>query len=91
MEWKDQRDAMSPMAFDTCVWRLQAACEALHCIGPCAMIYLAAAVSDYFVPEEEMSEHKIQSSSGDLVLSLRATPKCLSLLKQDWCPQVSTH
>jgi phosphopantothenate-cysteine ligase len=56
---------------------LKAACEALNSVGPRAMVYLAAAVSDYYVPEEEMSEHKIQSSSGDLVLSLRATPKCL--------------
>ena len=66
---------------------LKAACEALQPAGPRAMVYLAAAVSDYFVPETEMAEHKIQSSSGDLVLSLRATPKCLSLLKSAWCPE----
>ena len=65
---------------------LKAACEALRPAGARAMVYLAAAVSDYFVPEAEMAEHKIQSSSGDLVLSLRATPKCLSLLKGAWCP-----
>ena len=51
------------------------------------MIYLAAAVSDYFIPLEEMAEHKIQSGSGDLSLTLRPTPKCLGLLKQQWCPQ----
>lgn len=33
-----------------------------------------------------MAEHKIQSSDGDLTLSLRATPKCLSALKAEWCP-----
>lgn len=66
---------------------LKAACEALQTAGQRAMVYLAAAVSDYFVPAEEMAEHKIQSSSGDLELSLRPTPKCLSLLKQSWCPQ----
>lgn len=33
-----------------------------------------------------MAEHKIQSSEGDLTLSLRATPKCLSALKAEWCP-----
>ena len=66
---------------------LKAACEGMHPAGSRAMIYLAAAVSDYFVPDQEMAEHKIQSSSGDLALTLRPTPKCLSLLKHNWCPQ----
>jgi phosphopantothenoylcysteine synthetase/decarboxylase len=51
-------------------------------------IYLAAAVSDYFVPDAELTEHKIQSASGDdLALTLRPTPKCLRALKAEWAPQ----
>ncbi|KAJ1493050.1 DNA/pantothenate metabolism flavoprotein [Baffinella frigidus] len=61
---------------------------ALQPAGPRAMIYLAAAVSDYFVPDAELAEHKIQSASGDdLCLTLRPTPKCLRALKSEWAPQ----
>ncbi|KAM3505018.1 hypothetical protein MY10362_003204 [Beauveria mimosiformis] len=31
-------------------------------LGPLGLLYLAAAVSDFFVPPERMSEHKIQST-----------------------------
>ncbi|KAE8160804.1 DNA/pantothenate metabolism flavo protein [Aspergillus tamarii] len=31
-------------------------------LGPNALFYLAAAVSDFFIPSDRMSEHKIQSS-----------------------------
>lgn len=30
------------------------------------MFYLAAAVSDFYIPASEMPEHKIQSSEGPL-------------------------
>ncbi|KAF6110808.1 phosphopantothenoylcysteine synthetase [Phyllostomus discolor] len=45
---------------------LQAAAQALNPLGPSAMFYLAAAVSDFYVPVSEMPEHKIQSSGGPL-------------------------
>lgn len=35
----------------------------------------------------QMAEHKIQSSGGALTLTLKPTPKCLGLLKSEWCPQ----
>lgn len=34
-----------------------------------AMFYLAAAVSDFYIPASEMPEHKIQSSNGPLQVS----------------------
>ncbi|KAG5914824.1 hypothetical protein E4U53_004580 [Claviceps sorghi] len=34
-------------------------------LGRRGLLYLAAAVSDFFVPPERMSEHKIQSTSAD--------------------------
>nr|XP_012420031.1 PREDICTED: phosphopantothenate--cysteine ligase isoform X2 [Odobenus rosmarus divergens] len=45
---------------------LQAAAQALNPLGSSAMFYLAAAVSDFYVPVSEMPEHKIQSSRGPL-------------------------
>ncbi|XP_037683449.1 phosphopantothenate--cysteine ligase isoform X2 [Choloepus didactylus] len=45
---------------------LQAAAQALNPLGSSAMFYLAAAVSDFYVPVSEMPEHKIQSSGGPL-------------------------
>ncbi|KAK0717107.1 phosphopantothenate-cysteine ligase-like protein [Lasiosphaeria miniovina] len=36
----------------------------LRPLGPQALLYLAAAVSDFFVPPERMSEHKIQSTNA---------------------------
>ena len=52
-----------------------------------AMFYLAAAVSDYYVPWSEMPEHKIQSATRtDLTLTLRPVPKMLGLLTKEWAP-----
>lgn len=35
------------------------------------MFYLAAAVSDFYIPASEMPEHKIQSSNGPLQVSAK--------------------
>jgi len=52
-----------------------------------AFLCLAAAVSDFYVPFEHMSDHKIQSrSSGDISIVLRQVPKSLELVKKVWCP-----
>lgn len=40
------------------------------CLGSKAMFYLAAAVSDFYIPACDMPEHKIQSSNGPLQVSL---------------------
>lgn len=66
---------------------LKAAAQALSSIGAKAMFYLAAAVSDFYIPASEMPEHKIQSSNGPLQLSLNMVPKILSPLVKDWAPQ----
>ncbi|PHH70366.1 hypothetical protein CDD82_7176 [Ophiocordyceps australis] len=41
---------------------LRAVSRLLRPLGPDALLYLAAAVSDFFVPPERMPEHKIQST-----------------------------
>ncbi|XP_046882123.1 phosphopantothenate--cysteine ligase [Hypomesus transpacificus] len=66
---------------------LKAAAQALSTIGSKAMFYLAAAVSDFYIPASEMPEHKIQSSNGPLQISMKMVPKMLSPLVKDWAPQ----
>ncbi|RVW65508.1 Phosphopantothenate--cysteine ligase 1 [Vitis vinifera] len=50
------------------------------------MFYLAAAVSDFYVPWNSMAEHKIQSASGPLDMRLVQVPKMLSMLRKIWAP-----
>jgi len=59
----------------------------LSSIGENAMYYLAAAVSDFFIPPERMVEHKIQSGEGALKLSLDQVPKFLKPLVSEWAPK----
>ncbi|XP_072521925.1 phosphopantothenate--cysteine ligase [Salminus brasiliensis] len=66
---------------------LKAAAQALNSIGSNAMFYLAAAVSDFYIPVSEMPEHKIQSSNGPLQISMKMVPKMLKPLVKDWAPQ----
>ncbi|RKP16833.1 Phosphopantothenoylcysteine synthetase [Rozella allomycis CSF55] len=42
-----------------------------------AMFYLAAAVSDYYMPFEDLPQHKIQSSKNGLELKLTCVPKII--------------
>lgn len=43
---------------------LRAIAQLMRPLGPHGLLYLAAAVSDFFVPPERMVEHKIQSTSA---------------------------
>lgn len=65
---------------------LEFSCKTLKCLEKNAMIYLAAAVSDFYVPKNEMPKHKIQSGNGGLNLDLKPVPKLVGKLKTDWCP-----
>ena len=65
---------------------LEYCCKSIECLKANALIYLAAAVSDFYVPKEEMSEHKIQSDQSGLQLNLKPVPKMLGKLKSEWCP-----
>ncbi|KAF2000681.1 phosphopantothenate-cysteine ligase [Amniculicola lignicola CBS 123094] len=44
------------------LWDLREVAKLMRPLGPKAIFYLAAAVSDFFVPQDRMVEHKIQSS-----------------------------
>ncbi|PIA60034.1 hypothetical protein AQUCO_00400719v1 [Aquilegia coerulea] len=65
---------------------LQLVALSMKNLGSCGMFYLAAAVSDFYVPWESMTEHKIQSASGPLDMRLSQVPKMLSVLRNDWAP-----
>ncbi|CAL8338891.1 unnamed protein product [Lota lota] len=66
---------------------LKASAQVLGTLGPKAMFYLAAAVSDFYIPASDMPEHKIQSSNGPLQISMKMVPKILSPLVKDWAPR----
>ncbi|TLD07092.1 hypothetical protein PgNI_10677 [Pyricularia grisea] len=46
------------------LYELRAVAQLMRPLGPRGLLYLAAAVSDFFVPPERMAEHKIQSTTA---------------------------
>lgn len=67
---------------------LEYICKEIDCLKQNALVYLAAAVSDFYLPKNEIPTHKIQSNSAEgLNLTLKSTPKLLGKLKSDWCQQ----
>lgn len=65
---------------------LQVVASSMSCLGPLGMFYLAAAVSDFYVPWESMAQHKIQSAAGPLDMRLTQVPKMLRMLRLEWAP-----
>jgi phosphopantothenate-cysteine ligase len=87
-EWRSSRDRLFTIDFRTVeeyLDRLHECATALHDAGALAMVYLAAAVSDYYVADKV--EHKIQSDDNELVLRLQPVPKVLGLLRTKWAPK----
>lgn len=68
------------------LWLLRACSETLAVFEKNALFYLAAAVSDFYVPREHMPVHKIQSNAGPPDISLSLTPKMLKPLICQWVP-----
>lgn len=64
---------------------LEFTCKSIDCMQQNALVYLAAAVSDFYLPKSELPTHKIQSNSSGLELKLKPTPKLLGKLKSNWC------
>ncbi|KAL9027950.1 MAG: hypothetical protein Q9196_003601 [Gyalolechia fulgens] len=85
------------------LWMLKEVAVLMRPLGPKGLFYLAAAVSDFFVPKDRMTEHKIQSSEVDrssdaaqehsssvgkkLVIDLDPVPKLLRDLVGGWAPK----
>ncbi|KAF8893278.1 DNA/pantothenate metabolism flavoprotein [Mucidula mucida] len=66
------------------LWLLRAVSQELSVIRRRAMYYLAAAVSDFFLPRQKMSEHKIQSGKGSLLIEMDQVPKILKTMVDEW-------
>ncbi|KAI8985177.1 DNA/pantothenate metabolism flavoprotein [Pilobolus umbonatus] len=66
------------------LFKLQTGTKLLARLQENAMYYLAAAVSDFFIPSQKMAEHKIQSRDGGLTLELDQVPKFLKPLVSHW-------
>ncbi|KAL3297621.1 DNA/pantothenate metabolism flavoprotein [Colletotrichum asianum] len=56
------------------LFELRAIAGLLRPLGPSALLYLAAAVSDFFLPQDRMAEHKIQSTNATDSLSSSSKP-----------------
>jgi phosphopantothenate-cysteine ligase len=65
---------------------LEFICKELNVLKEKAIVYLAAAVSDFYLPLDQMPKNKIQSSVDGLTLNLKPVPKVLGQLKSNWCP-----
>lgn len=46
------------------LFELRAVAQLMQPLGPSGLLYLAAAVSDFFLPPDRMAEHKIQSTDA---------------------------
>ncbi len=67
---------------------LEYTCKQINVLENKALVYLAAAVSDFYLPKNEMPKHKIQSSTTDgLHVSLKPVPKLLGKIRAEWCPK----
>ncbi|KAI0172866.1 DNA/pantothenate metabolism flavoprotein [Hypoxylon sp. FL1284] len=53
---------------------LRAVAQLMRPLGPNGLLYLAAAVSDFFVPADRMAEHKIQSTDATDMLKQQQGP-----------------
>ncbi|KAL6659385.1 hypothetical protein ACP70R_003425 [Stipagrostis hirtigluma subsp. patula] len=65
---------------------LQMVATSMNCLGRRGMFFLAAAVSDFYVPWESMAKHKIESAGGPLNMQLNQVPKMLFILRKNWAP-----
>lgn len=61
--------------------------QSLNSIGNRALMYMAAAVSDFYIPESDMETHKIQSDVDGLTIQLSNTPKLLGLCRTSWASE----
>lgn len=71
------------------LFSLKVISKELHQLQTKALFYLAAAVSDFFLPMSNLPEHKIQAqdhNGGKLVVNLDPVPKFLRRLVDSWAP-----
>ncbi|CAG0921030.1 unnamed protein product [Notodromas monacha] len=69
------------------LWHLRRIAKSADQCGSRALVYLSAAVSDYYIPFDKMEEHKVQSGCEALTLHLEPVPKMVYPLRNEWCPK----
>ncbi|KAJ9473862.1 Phosphopantothenate--cysteine ligase CAB2 [Pseudozyma hubeiensis] len=69
------------------LWLLREMSRVMQPLGRNGMYYLAAAVSDFFIPSTNVPEHKIQSGKGSLVIEMDQVPKVLKPMVEKWVPE----
>ncbi|SAM84412.1 related to CAB2-probable phosphopantothenoylcysteine synthetase [Ustilago bromivora] len=69
------------------LWLLREMSRVMQPLGRNGMYYLAAAVSDFFIPSTNVPEHKIQSGKGSLVIQMDQVPKVLKPMVEQWVPE----
>ncbi len=90
--WKDYKETKSRLfnipftSLNDYLFWLKGSAELLGPHNENVMLYLAAAVSDFYIPADQMPEHKIQSSEGAPKISLQLVPKMLRPLVAQWVP-----
>lgn len=53
-----------------------------------SITYLAAAVSDFYITDDQIAEHKIQGiSESGFDLKMKPVPKMMGYIKQSWNPK----
>jgi phosphopantothenate---cysteine ligase (ATP) len=65
---------------------LEQICRLLKPFGRSVLIYACAAVSDYYIPEDQLTEHKIPSGQDELMIRLKPVPKLLGSIKGEYTP-----
>jgi len=88
VEYQKYADSLCEISFTTLsdyLWMLKTAANILNS-HPASLLYLAAAVSDFYVPTGQLPKHKIQSSEGPPSVQLEIVPKMLSPLVSYWAP-----
>jgi phosphopantothenate-cysteine ligase len=65
--WAKENNMLLLLPFTTItdyLWSLREIAQLMRPLGSKGLFYLAAAVSDFFIPKDRMAEHKIQSSGA---------------------------
>lgn len=91
-EAKTYSDKIVFLEFDTFedyILKLYYLCNKISKLGKNTMIFLAAAISDFYIPESELEEHKIQSRDekgshkNELNIILKPAPKEIHKIKDE--------
>ena len=89
-QFRETRSRLLKIDFTTLtdyLFLLKRITQLMSVLGSNGMYYLAAAVSDYFIPNDKMVLHKIQSNNSNLVLEFDQVPKMIQPLVSNWAKE----